>query len=312
MNNKLQNFFDEAGFTYQQNHGVGVIRGYEVNVSANNLAGCIAFISTKLLPKQEVEVEEALKLKKLKLVKCKACNFGVNVEISGFSLSTILKKANGILDTICATLEELGAPKKDICPLSGEVLTAENSTCVNIPGTQLVITVSKNYADEMFKTIEKAKAEEAAAPNNYLKGFLGILIGAVAGVILTVVLSLVGFVSVWSSLLGSILGIVLYKKFGGKENAVMIVMSVLTTSILILGTIFLLYINAANTICAEAGYSAIGFEALQICLEKSNEFSQAFTQEMLYNVAFIALGQVYSVMRVVRARKDTTRYLKGQ
>ena len=96
------------------------------------------------------------------------------------------------------------------------------------------------------------------------------------------------------------LGTFLYKKFGGKENAMMIIMSFVTTILMILLTLLLVYISAANNIVDNA---MKGFEALAYCIKNDVAFKAEFIMDLAINAVFAILGEVYSIFSLVKKIK---------
>ena len=225
-------------------------------------------------------------------------DFGVFVMIGCLTGGTFEKKFDGVMTNILKVLEFLEAPKKDICPSSGVELTEENSTLigVQIGAFPIQVTLTNDAVTSVNQAIEQVNEDFKQAPNNYLKGYLGIMIGGVAGVVATIVFSAMGFVSALSSFISIFLGIFLYKKFGGKPNWVMIVMSLLTTIVFILGVILYAYVNISVAMLAENGITKAGIDALKYCLENSDEIAKSFRMDMLLNGLFCVIGIAASIM----------------
>ena len=113
---------------------------------------------------------------KFKLVQSDAFEFGVVVMIGAMTYKSFQKKFEEILSKILETLELLEAPKSDICPQSGEVIDELNCQLTLIPDSEIKIRLSREAVSEINAQIEESNQEFVDAPNNYLKGFLGILI----------------------------------------------------------------------------------------------------------------------------------------
>ena len=160
------------------------------------------------------------------------------------------------------------------------------------------IRLSTKAVETVNSMISKNNEDFKNMPNNYAKGFGGILIGALAGLALTIIFSLAGIITAFSSLVAIFLGVFLYKKFGGKPNGVMIFMSFATTLIVLLGAVFMAYVMVANQACVEAGVDLKGIPALNLCLEKVPEFRAMFIGDMALNGLFILLGEGFSIFRL--------------
>ena len=287
MNKHIVNALSKYDFTFEKNSGYGHIDGYEVNVINNPLAtGPVFFFSTFLSAAKKNDFIIKLNEKKIKLVQSQAFDYGVAVLIGAITAGAFEKKLPEVLPQIIEILTELEAPKGDICPQSGEELTDE-----------------KAKVETVNATVEQANENFEESPNNYLKGFGGILIGAVVGVIVTIVFALLGYVTALASFVSVALGVFLYKKFGGKQNYVMIVMSLLTTLIVILVALVGIYVIVANKAAIEAGSDLRGFKALVHCLEYSEQFKKTFYTDLGLNALFIFVGEALSIYSLVKMIK---------
>ena len=238
--------------------------------------------------------------RKLSLVQVQSSMFGLEIVIGSATLGSFVKKFPNVLAAILEELAAVQAPKADICPQSGELMNEENSRIVTIPDSPIHVRLSNAGIESLNSTITKNNEDFEKAPNNYLKGFGGIFIGGVAGVVATIIFALLGYVSIVSSLISIFLGTFLYKKFGGKENAMMIIMSFVTTILMILLTLLLVYISAANNIVDNA---MKGFEALAYCIKNDVAFKAEFIMDLAINAVFAILGEVYSIFSLVKKIK---------
>lgn len=297
MNKHIVNALKDYGFTFEKNRGYGFINDYEVNVINNALAyGPVFVFSTFLSQTKKNEFIMELNSRKIALLQCQSYEFGVAVMIGAMTAGTFEKKFPEVLKNILEVLEKVGAPKKDICPQSGEVLAEVEHKTIITPVDGLKITLATSAIETFNSVISKNNEDFANRPNNYAKGFGGILIGAVLGLVLTIVLSAIGIISAFSSLIAIAVGVALYQKFGGKPNKVMIIMSFVTTLVVILGAFFLAYVIVANDACAEIGLK--GIPALGFCLENSSEFRAMFFGDLALNGLFILLGEGFSIYRL--------------
>ena len=233
----------------------------------------------------------------------------MSVLISAATSKGYEKKIQEVLPVILEALAELQAPKSNICPQSGETLYEEDSQVVTLDVTKAKIRLSNKAVEVVNSMIQKNNEDFADAPNNYLKGFLGVLIGAIAGALLAVLLSLVGFVTVFASLLSIFLGTFLYRKFGGKPDATMIVMSFLTTIVVLFLAIVLLYSAVAANAVREAGGNLGLFQSLAYCVDNSREFKTSFFLDVFLNVVFVLVGEGVSIallVRMIRRPKNLT------
>ena len=288
-------------FVYSGNNGYGRIDGYEVNVFNNPMdTGPIFAFSTFLPQSKKNDFITSVNSLKISLVQADAFEFGVMVKIGAMTGKQFQKKFPNVIEQILRILQELEAPKADVCPQSGEILDAENCKLATMPNTNFKFYLSQNAIETVNSGIEKSNEDFQNAPNNYLKGFIGIAIGAIAGIVVAFVAGLLGYITSFAPLVSIFLGVFLYKKFGGKQNHMMIIMSLGTTLVAIVGYLLALYIIVASQAVAEINLSMSGFEALKFCLENSDEFKQAFVSEITTNAIFFLVAGGVSIGNLIR------------
>ncbi len=302
MNKHIVNVLKDYNFTYDRNYGYGSISGYEVNVvELIGRAGPTFFISTYL--SQEKKAEFVLKVKelKIKLVQAFIFDLGVAVEIGALTAMSFKKKYSETMPKILDLLNELEAPKKDICPQTGVLLDETESRVVNVDN--LKFRLSTSAIDTINNSIDKGNEEFKNKPNNYLRGFIGIVIGAIVGSVLSVVLWFIGLVTTIIPFVSILLGTFLYQKFGGKKNWMMIVMSFVTTLVFIISTLVIIYGLAAVGITYDAGKNMQLFDAFKYCLANNPEFKSEFYRNFLLNIFFILLAEGIAVFSLIRSIK---------
>ena len=175
---------------------------------------------------------------------------------------------------------------------------------VNIDG--FIITIDQTCFANINNSIEQDNQEFKQAPNNYLKGFLGVLVGGVAGFALSFVLYLCGFISAISAFVSVALGAFLYKKFGGKQNKMMVVIVAFTTLACMVLSIFGVYIMSAGIASAEVGAGLNAFEAFAVCI-KDKEFSGMFYTDLALSVVFSIVGIVWQAITLFKQIKRPTK-----
>lgn len=304
MNKYVIEAIKEYNFTIDKNHGYGYINGYEVNVIDNLMdTGPVFIFSTYLTSENKNEFIKKMKKTKISLLQVTVFEFGVIVKIGAWTGKGFVKQINKALPKILETLEELGAKKANVCPLSGQEIDQTNSKLITLPETPVKITLSSNSINDINNDIETSNEDYKTASNNYLKGFGGVLVGTLAGIGIMIVLSSFGYTAIIAPLAAIFIGVRLYVKFGGKPNIVMILMSFFTTLIGLLGTMFLLYVAASNALVLEAGVDLQGIEALKYCISNVEGFKGALIGELGYNALFIALAEIFSVAKLKLAIK---------
>ena len=193
----------------------------------------------------------------------------------------------------CISLVVADEQSQYIASNEGSLKEAENNT--NVARPFAIYINSKMVGFTMFAFDEEYE-EYKELPNNYGKGFLGALIGAAVGVGSYIIIFFLGFVSSISSFISVLLGSFLYKKFGGKPNFMMIVMTTVLTIASLLLTVYLIYCLAALGYCYELELVDVTnmsiFEAFKYAMEEV-EFSKEFTSNMVMTLLFTLLGAGY-------------------
>ena len=305
MNQHIINALKEYDFTFDKANGYGHIAGYEVNViyALTTQNGPLFFFSTFLSSEKKKVFAAKINEAKIPLVKVVDCDYGVGVLMGVMTNGGIEKKCAKLLPIIIAALESLQAPKSDICPHSGVILDETNSRVVNVAGGGKVRFASEAIED-INSGIEKANEDFKNAPNNYLKGFFVILIGAFAGALITVILAFIGFITAFAPFISIFFGLFLYKKFGGKENAVMVIMSLVTTLVVIMGAVCLVYMSAADALAIKDGVEvASGFEALSYCIDNVKDFAGSFFGDLGLNLLVIIVAEGATIYRLIQMIK---------
>lgn len=301
MQKCITNALANYNFVYSGNNGYGRIDGYEVNVFNNPMdTGPIFAFSTFLPQSKKNDFITSVNSLKISLVQADAFEFGVMVKIGAMTGKQFEKKFPNVIEQILRILQELEAPKADVCPQSGETLDQENCKLATMPNTNFKFYLSQNAIETVNSGIEKSNEDFQNAPNNYLKGFIGIAIGAIAGIAVAFIAGLMGYITSFAPLVSIFLGVFLYKKFGGKQNHMMIIMSLGTTLVAIVGYLLALYIIVANQAVAEINLALSGFDALKFCLENSDEFKQAFVSEITTNAIFFLVAGGVSIGNLIR------------
>jgi len=306
MNKHVINSLSEYNFNYEGNYGYGNIAGYEVNVYNNPLSvGPVFYFSTYLSDQKKNDFIIKASAYKSSFVIFDKFNFGVGVQVGAATGGAYEKKFKELLPKILEILEELEAPKSDICPQTGEVLDMVDSKLVTV-FEHVKIRLSNKAVLDINEAIKEDNNEFENAPNNYLKGFAGIVIGGIAGVAATVIFSLIGYVTAISSIISVLLGVFLYEKFGGKKNKVMIIMSLLTTLVMILGALIIMYVIVANTACIVMGVDYKGLKAFFYRMEAAEGFKSSFFLDLGLNALFIIIGEAFTISRLVKSVKRPT------
>ena len=301
MANKYLNYFVDKGFTYVDKFTVkGDIRGYRVNAAYNPMNGLpvmhIAFYSTE---NQRVAVEQVLKAKAYTRFKYNYDQFGLLLMFQDMTIGAWLKRIDGIIATIFDALEENQILGTKYCPVCGKEL-GENAAERKFNG--ITVTIDQDCIANINKQIDEENASFDEQPNNYGLGTVGALIGGVAGLAVFIVLYLAGFIGALSAFVSMIVGEILYKKFGGKPNKMMVVILSATTVVFMLGGMFGTTLIECGKLAADAGANISNLEAFKIIMNNADG-QKWFWSNMLMTTLFTVFGIVWEIVRLVQSIK---------
>ncbi len=291
MNKKFEQGLAEYGLTVNGNNAYGVVKCYEVNATVNQrdmYYPMTVHISCYATDAQRADISAALKNRKdIKGLKS-VSDFGVTLRLTDITAGRLIKRFPEIMNWILGMLEANGALGAQHCPHCGKQLGAGAQKC-DVEG--MTVTLDSDCVGAVNAAIDNRNADFAAAPNNYLRGFLGALIGGIVGAALVVVFYLLNFVSVVSGIAAVALGGFLYQKFGGKPNKMMILIVAVTSLVFLIGALLITYIVAARIAADDAGlYAMSAIEVLKFVMENDPDFKSAFIYDLMLVIVFALLG----------------------
>ena len=301
MNGKLKNELERLGLTGSGNHFYGVLYGYETNVSVNNLL--LFNVSFFKNPETQNSIQHDLLQIKTNFLNWQWNNYGITIVVSGWTYGTIVKNLETQLKTVYEIFAKNGALGVGYCPVCGNELDFDNTKKCLIDGN--TISIDNDCVERINAIISQENEEFDAAPNNYLKGFFGALIGGIAGAVVAIILNLLGFISAISAFVAFFVGILLYKKFGGKPNKMMLVIVTATTFVCMILSILSIYL----TICA-IGAAELAMEGVEIStfgyfktIMQDREVAVGFWSDMALTILFTVLGCVFEIIKNARKIK---------
>ena len=299
MNRKIKAVFEGYGMQIDNNKAYGNVNGYETSVITwGEFSLHFSFYATE---DQRGYIEHSMRTLAIKMLNFQLTYFGMKVTITDLTLGALAKRLGNVIEVITDILKTNGALGSEYCPVCGSLLNKEAKEKRLVDG--VYITMDADCVTKVNEQITQDNREFAAAPNNYLKGFLGAVIGGLSGAVVAIILFFIGFISAWTSFLAVFVGALLYQKFGGKPNKMMIVIVSVTAIVLMLLSTFLLHYYAAAFIVAdELGVVMKGSEAFKLCMEDS-AFKADFVSNMFMTAIFAILGCVLEVVRLSRKIK---------
>lgn len=241
-------------------------------------------------------------------------NTGIGVTFTGFSWA---KKMIAFINDIADYLATVSTP--DSCSFCGEPLegSLDKGEPIYIECNGNRYRIHENCYDNFVERAAQTDAEAAAAPGNYLKGALGMLLGSLAGGALFIGLYLLGFIAWIAPLCAAFLGSFLYAKFGGKNDKKKIIIlwavTVVVVGICIVAAIILdVYRFNAEDIAAleQMGLEFDFFEALKYEMETNDTFRMAVVSDTVIAAVFLIAADVYMTYIVLKTQKPKTTLIK--
>ena len=298
MDKKFTKFFLDNGFEIDKNNARGTMLDYDVQatiVMLDNVSPLRMFVPCYIDMADVGNVLNDIKALKIKYFRFEyQIGYGLVLGFNGLTVGGLLKQLKGYLESILNILKNHGALGPLHCPHCGKELPKEKAKEVDF--FTFKVSMDEECIANINKEIEEENKEFEEAPNNYFKGFLGALIGGIAGIVLSDVLYFFGFMSAWSALLSIFLGRFLYKKFGGKQNKMMIVIVTSVTVIAMAFAVFEIYGSVAVEIAKDAGVTLTPLDAFQYSMQNVDGFTSAFIYDFILMMVFTIVGAVFGII----------------
>lgn len=307
MNKKINQFCEKYGLEVDKNTAYGKINGFEVNLFNNVYSRNLPFvlqINFYASEQQKVDINAEIYKKKIKFLRAQCNPFGIEIGLNDMTLSKLMKRIDSVIEIIFQIISENGALGSNYCPVTGTELNNENVIVCDIDNVK--VTLSQEGKNSINSEIEKENTKFENTPKNYLKGFGGIFIGTIVGVVIFIIVFFIGYISAWSSLIAIVLGTYLYKKFGGRPDKVMVLMSSLTTIVSFVLSVFLLYVSAASGLAIKDELNLTGINAFNHYI-KDPEFAREFYTNLILTFVFTLIGtgiEVYYLLNSVKRKKS--------
>ncbi len=307
MNKKFEIFFKDLGMEITGNGAYGVYENYEFNAITqvfNNQTPLTIHLSFYANDEIKRSIVNELRDLKLKYFKYSTDTFGLSLGLNDLTVGRLVKRLPDVLKQVLNILNKYEVLTAEYCPVCGKKLDEATSKKYNIEG--IFITLDEKCVEDLNAVIQAENKEFKDAPNNYLLGFIGAVVGAIVGVISFIILYFIGYISALSSLISIALGTFLYKKLGGKQDKIMIIIVTLVSIISMLLTVFIIYFLVANVLAPNYGYTSTGFNAFKDMM-KVKEFANEFTINFVMTLVFTLLGvvgQVFYLTRSIRRQPE--------
>lgn len=304
MEKNLLEYFLSKKFKVENNNAFGFYKGYQVNVNVNILERknpVIFTFGSFLTDEQKDLIIKELITKAIKFADYSFNNFGLCIGLNDLTIKKLIVRLDDILNTVVEVLIHNEAKGLGYCPVCGVELTEENKKECEFG--KFRFDMDLDCAEKQSALIRQHNYKYRTAPNNYLKGICGAILGAIIGGILAYILLLFNFISAISSFVSIALGALLYRKFGGKQNAMMIIVPTILT---ILVSLFLLYVTYLGAGIIALGDSYINYSNSEIIKNLFNtnpEYRGYFYQDLGTTLLFTFIGAGYEIYRLVKVVK---------
>lgn len=303
MNKKFTEMFSGYGMEIHGNSAYGIIRGYETNVEIQILdtqAPVAVYASCYTTSEQKKAIEQALRTAGIKFFKFAFSDYGITLGFNDLTLNRLIKRLPDLLTQCYGILSSNGALESKYCPVCGNELNPENRKKAIVG--DFAIYLDQDCIANLNNVISEENKEYADAPNNYLNGFFGALLGGVIGGILGIVLYMAGYISAFSALVAILTGSFFYKKFGGKQDKIMVLILACTTLVCMAGSVVLIYAFTAFGFALEY-YPTITMTEAFLAYMQDPEFSQYFFSDLGMTVFFSLLGVGYEISKLYKSVK---------
>ena len=306
MNKKLAAALQQHGMTVTGNSAYGTVQGYEMSLRAPSpMEQSAYFLHVSFYASEEKKQEAANEIARFgNKLRVENSAYGLTITLPQpvFTLNPLIEAIGVLFEKLPALFKQKEIPGADVCPYDGNPMTENSRRCVM---NGFFVTLNNDCIGSINKAIEEENRLFANAPNNYLQGICGALVGGVVGAALVIALYFMEYVASISAIIAVMLGAFLYRKFGGKPNAVMIVIvSVISLIFILIGYYAAVIIDIISEFSLDFG-SAI--ELLNLNLAENPEFSKLFYTNLALLLVFTALGigvMIFSLVRQIKRPKN--------
>lgn len=306
MNKKLAAALQQHGMTVTGNSAYGTVHGYEMSLRAPSpMEQSAYFLHVSFYASEEKKQEAANEIARFgNKLRVENSAYGLTITLPQpvFTLNPLIEAIGVLFEKIPALFKQKEIPGADVCPYDGNPMTENSRRCVM---NGFFVTLNNDCISSINKAIEEENRLFANAPNNYLQGICGALVGGVVGAALVIALYFMEYVASISAIIAVMLGAFLYRKFGGKPNAVMIVIvSVISLIFILIGYYAAVIIDIISEFSLDFG-SAV--ELLNLNLAENPEFSKLFYTNLALLLVFTALGigvMIFSLVRQIKRPKN--------
>ena len=306
MNKKLAAALQQHGMTVTGNSAYGTVQGYEMSLRAPSpMEQSAYFLHVSFYASEEKKQETANEIARFgNKLRVENSAYGLTITLPQpvFTLNPLIEAIGVLFEKLPALFKQKEIPGADVCPYDGNPMTENSRRCVM---NGFFVTLNNDCISSINKAIEEENRLFANAPNNYLQGICGALVGGVVGAALVIALYFMEYVASISAIIAVMLGAFLYRKFGGKPNAVMIVIvSVISLIFILIGYYAAVIIDIISEFSLDFG-SAV--ELLNLNLAENPEFSKLFYTNLALLLVFTALGigvMIFSLVRQIKRPKN--------
>lgn len=310
MNKDLSAFLNANGFQRNGASGFfGTYKGFQFSSNTVNSLSVAVYLDETAV----VTVNEWIKQNKrnYSISAHKVDGYGIGVTFSNVFCAKKMIAFIGDVSDYLATVATV-----DVCPFCGEHFDGniDKGEPINIDCSGNRFRIHDKCYDDFVQKAAQADAEAAAAPGNYLKGALGMLLGSLAGGAVFIGLYLLGYIAWIAPLVAAFLGSFLYSKFGGKNDKkkiiILWVVTVVFMAIAIVVAILLSVYIESNKVAAEYGFVIEDFFEFFKYLMEDQEVYNALLRDVIISAILLVAANAYMTFIVLKSQKPKTTLIK--
>lgn len=289
MNRQLTQFAESHNLEIKDNVIFGEYNNYQSAFIFNSINGyAVCKVYSLLTDEQINEINEYLTKNKkaLKLIQCQIKRTSITFTMMIMTYKSFVNNVENTMEDLTTFLASIGVKNATYCPACGDLIDVKH----HIHNGDTHVCVDTKCATEINARLEKVEEEYQAAPNNYGKGALGALVGAVIGGVVWIVVGLFGFVSSLVAVLVSYLAGLGYDKMKGKANKVKLVIMSVISMLVIVASMYFLYVIIMQSEMSANGIDGSPFEMLHYLIETDAEVKSGFIGDIIMSIVYGGLG----------------------
>lgn len=289
MNRQLTQFAESHNLEIKDSVIFGEYNNYHSSFAFNSFNGiAMCKIYSLLEDNQITEIESFLQKNKktLKYVQYQIKRTSITFTMMIMTYKSFVVNVEKTMEELTTFLSSIQVKNAAYCPACGDLIDIKNY----VHNNDTHVCVDTKCASQIQTKIDRVEEEYQASPNNYGRGTLGALVGALIGGIVWIIVGLIGFVSAYVAILVSFLAGIGYDKMKGKASKVKLVIISVISMIVILASMYLLYVIIIQGEMSKNEIEGSPFEWLHYILANDPQSQAGFIKDMVLSVIFGGIG----------------------